>query len=117
MDRAEEAQCGGPERVFLIAGEASGDWSGSLLARALRKARPEVRLEGIGGRRMAAAGVEVRLDSSGWGAIGFFEGVCKVPSLVGALRGTLRLHRRSLWPVLRRVGSSWRCPGRVRRPR
>lgn len=90
MDTSEEARCGGPETVFLIAGEASGDWSGSLLARALRKARPEVKLEGIGGRRMAAAGVDLHLDSSGWGAIGFFEAVCKLPVLLGALRATQR---------------------------
>jgi len=71
--------------VFLSAGEASGDWTGALLAEALRR-HAEVRLTGIGGKRMAAAGVELVADSSGWGAIGVFEAVRKVPRIWRAMR-------------------------------
>jgi len=74
--------------VFLVAGEASGDWAGAMLAQALRKCRPDLRLAGIGGRRMAEAGVELLTDSSGWGAIGVFEALSKLPRVLGILRAT-----------------------------
>src|SRR3990172_5715419 len=60
-------------RVFLVAGEVSGDLHGADLAAELLTLAPEVRLEGIGGRRMAAAGVTLIEDSSDWGVIGWFE--------------------------------------------
>jgi lipid-A-disaccharide synthase len=59
--------------VFLIAGEVSGDLHGADLARALRAAWPGVILEGVGGSRMAAAGVTVVEDSSDWGTMGWID--------------------------------------------
>ena len=45
-------------RVFLIAGEASGDRLGAALMRGLRRTAPEqVRFEGIGGNRMTEEGL------------------------------------------------------------
>jgi len=78
----------GRPSVLLVAGEASGDWAGALLAQALRKRRADLVLRGIGGRRMAAAGVELFADSSDWGAIGVFEAAAKVPRACGVLRKT-----------------------------
>jgi len=46
-------------RVFISAGEPSGDLHGANLARALRERSPGVELVGFGGPRMAAAGVEL----------------------------------------------------------
>jgi len=80
-----------PASVFLAAGEASGDWSGAMLAQALRQLRPDLRLLGIGGRRMAEAGVELFTDSSSWGAIGVFEALSKLPRVLGILRATRHL--------------------------
>ncbi|MGB9187480.1 MAG: lipid-A-disaccharide synthase, partial [Methylovirgula sp.] len=40
-------------RIFLIAGEASGDQLGGGLMRALRRARPDVEFCGVGGAAMA----------------------------------------------------------------
>ncbi len=77
---------GGPGAVFVSAGEASGDWTGSLLVRALRAARPDLTFQGIGSRRLAGAGVEVRFDSATWGAIGIFEGLGKVPRVWRAMQ-------------------------------
>ncbi|MBI3998377.1 MAG: lipid-A-disaccharide synthase [Armatimonadetes bacterium] len=64
---------GGPRRVVFVAGEVSGDAHGADLARELRALDPTVRLEGVGGLRMAAAGVSLIEDSSAWGVIGWFE--------------------------------------------
>lgn len=47
-------------RIFVSAGEASGDWLGAELVRAVRSLDPTVRWFGMGGPRMAEAGVEVR---------------------------------------------------------
>ncbi len=55
-------QDGPAPRVLLVAGEPSGDLHGADLAAALRAERPDVRLEGLGGPRMAAAGVELLED-------------------------------------------------------
>ena len=56
--------------IMIVAGEASGDLHGANLARALRTLRPDVRLVGVGGRHMRAAGMELvhglhRVDAIG----------------------------------------------------
>jgi lipid-A-disaccharide synthase len=60
-------------RIFLVAGEVSGDMHGADLAAHLTQLDPGVRLEGIGGHRMGAAGVRLVQDSSDWGIMGWFE--------------------------------------------
>ena len=59
--------------VWIIAGEASGDNYGAMLAEALRQRRPELRLRGMGGEQMRAAGVELFVDSSELGVVGLVE--------------------------------------------
>ncbi|MBI4864200.1 MAG: lipid-A-disaccharide synthase, partial [Candidatus Riflebacteria bacterium] len=54
-------------RVFISAGEASGDRHAANLARCLRELNPEVRLVGMGGDRMREAGVDVQVDIRGLG--------------------------------------------------
>jgi lipid-A-disaccharide synthase len=44
-------------RILIIAGEASGDVHGANLARALQELKPGTTILGVGGARMAAAGV------------------------------------------------------------
>lgn len=44
--------------VYLVAGEASGDVLGGRLMAALRAARPDVRFAGVGGKMMAAQGLD-----------------------------------------------------------
>jgi len=64
-------------RILIVAGEASGDLQGALLARTLLKANPNLMLSGVGGPAMSAAGVELFYDSSQWGAVGATEIVPK----------------------------------------
>ncbi|MBF0328963.1 MAG: lipid-A-disaccharide synthase [Nitrospirae bacterium] len=47
------------ERVMIIAGESSGELYGALLARELKKRHREISITGMGGEKMAAAGVEL----------------------------------------------------------
>ena len=56
--------------IMIVTGEASGDLHGANLAKALKELQPEIRLVGVGGQHMRAAGVELvhglhRLDVVG----------------------------------------------------
>jgi len=72
---------------MLSAGEASGDLHGSTLCRALMDLHPGVRLFGMGGRRMAAAGMEVIADPTGEAVVGTSEALGRIPELYRAYRG------------------------------
>ncbi len=79
-------------RIFLLAGEVSGDAHGGDLATEILTLDPSIRLEGIGGRRMAAAGVEVIEDSTTWGVIGWIEVARHIPAFLRRLNAiTARL--------------------------
>ncbi|HEY7252125.1 MAG TPA: lipid-A-disaccharide synthase [Methylomirabilota bacterium] len=75
-----------PAPIMLSVGEASGDLHGATLCRALRAIEPDVRLVGMGGGRMAAAGVEVILDPTAHAAVGTSEALGRIPSLYRAYR-------------------------------
>lgn len=66
--------------IYLVAAEASGDALGADLARALRarSARP-LELAGVGGRRMAAAGVPSAFDISDLSVLGILDGLKAYP--------------------------------------
>lgn len=51
-----------PLRVFICAGEHSGDSHGAALAKRLRQRAPDVVLQGLGGPLMREAGVDLALD-------------------------------------------------------
>ena len=74
----------------MVAGEVSGDDQAARLIDALRRRRPEIDVVGAGGRRMAAAGARVLIDTTAWGIIGYAEAYARLP--VFALR-YLRLVR------------------------
>lgn len=51
-----------PLRLFLIAGEHSGDIHAANMVRALKRLHPDVRAQGIGGPEMKEAGVRLHRD-------------------------------------------------------
>lgn len=77
------------KKIFIIAGEVSGDLNASNLVRAVRRLSDSFEFVGIGGRHMRDAGVRLLADSATWGSIGFFEGFIK------GLK---------IYPVARRIG-------------
>lgn len=79
-----------PGAVMLSAGETSGDLHGSTLCRALRDLDPSLRLYGMGGARMAAAGMEVIADPTAHAVVGTSEAVGRVPGLYRAYRALVR---------------------------
>ncbi len=61
------------QTVLIVTGEASGDLHGAELARALLKQQPDLRLLGMGGEKMAQAGVELIFDNRRLGVMGLVE--------------------------------------------
>jgi lipid-A-disaccharide synthase len=61
------------KRVFIIAGEASGDVLGARLMAALRAQAPEIAFSGIGGARMAEAGLASRFPMQELAVMGLAE--------------------------------------------
>lgn len=72
--------------VFLSAGEVSGDMHGAHLARALLALRPDLTLVGVGGPRMAEAGVRVIADVTRHSAVGLTEQLPHVLPVARAFR-------------------------------
>lgn len=77
--------------ILILAGEASGDLHGAILAERLRTARPDLAIRGTGGARMRAAGVDMLEEHEG--VVGFVEVLRHVPShwrLLRRLRERIR---------------------------
>jgi lipid-A-disaccharide synthase len=68
-------------RVFVSAGEPSGDLHGANLLHALRKLRPDVELSGFGGERMAAAGCSLLYPLAEHAVIGLTQAAASVPMI------------------------------------
>jgi lipid-A-disaccharide synthase len=71
--------------MFSVA-EVSGDAHASRLARELLRLRPDAALFGAGGERMAAAGVDVRVDITDTSSFGVADLFDSVPQQLSALR-------------------------------
>ncbi|HKZ06181.1 MAG TPA: lipid-A-disaccharide synthase, partial [Methylomirabilota bacterium] len=76
--------------IMLSAGESSGDLHGGTLCRALRALAPDVGLVGMGGPRMAAAGMEIVADPTSHAVVGTSEAVGRLPALYRAYRTLVR---------------------------
>lgn len=85
--------------VLLVAGEASGDLRGAELVAALRELVPGVRVVGVGGEKLRAAGMEVLVDAAELSTMGLTE-------LFGRLRAILHSYRRVRGAITGRDGES-----------
>ena len=75
-------------RVFLIAGEPSGDRLGGALMDGLKTLRPEVSFDGIGGDAMTAQGLVSRFDMTELSVMGIAEVVPRYRSLMRRIEET-----------------------------
>ena len=66
-------------KIYLIAVEPSADQLGADLAKELRAARPDIKLAGIGGRQMRAAGIPSQMEIGGLAILGITEALKKLP--------------------------------------
>ncbi|MBL8700533.1 MAG: lipid-A-disaccharide synthase [Alphaproteobacteria bacterium] len=75
--------------IFLVAGEPSGDLLGARLIEALRRAAGDgVAIAGVGGDRMAAAGMASLFPVEDLAVMGFAEVLPRLPRILGRLRET-----------------------------
>jgi len=61
------------KKIMIVAGEASGDLHGGKLVESLMRKRPDVRVFGVGGDRMQAAGMELLFHVEDLAFMGFTE--------------------------------------------
>jgi len=77
-------------KYFFSTGEASGELSAVLLARAIRRYDGDAAFEGIGADRMRGAGFELWRDHAGWASMGPLAAIPRVPKLYAAMWATAR---------------------------
>ena len=75
-------------RVFLIAGEASGDKLGAALMAGLKVLRPDVTFDGVGGPLMQAEGLQSRFPMEELSVMGLAEILPKYRALKARIRET-----------------------------
>lgn len=75
-------------RLFISAGDTSGDQHAAHLLRRLRELRPGLVAEGLGGPELAAAGCALHEDLVRQSIFGFSGALRAVPHMLGVLRRT-----------------------------
>lgn len=104
--------------IYLIAGEPSGDALGARLMAALRdETGGAVRFAGIGGERMAAAGLSSLVPIRELAVMGFAEVLPRAPRLLRRIAGTVADIRRRQPAAVVTIDSSgfnWRVARRLR---
>lgn len=88
-----------PASVFISAGEPSGDLHAANLVKALRKIRPDITVQAMGGDALRAAGTEVLVDNRELAVMGLVEVIRHYPLIRWALK-TLQAHLKSHPPDL-----------------
>ncbi|MBS0535450.1 MAG: lipid-A-disaccharide synthase [Proteobacteria bacterium] len=74
--------------VYLVAGEESGDRLGAALIRALRRARPDIEFQGVGGSHMADEGVPSLFPLGELAIIGFAAIARSLPAILTRIAQT-----------------------------
>lgn len=70
-------------RIFLSAGEASGDAYAAALAERIAERSPKVQFEGVGGPRLRAQIGNLVADAARWGAISIVQSLAVAPRAYG----------------------------------
>jgi len=72
-------------KIYLVAGEPSGDVLGAKLIESLKRAFPDVQLFGIGGESMAGQGFHSLFDIKPLSVMGLMEVVPSIPKVLNCL--------------------------------
>lgn len=81
------------KKIFIVAGEASGDIHGANLVKELRKLQPDVNIVGFGGQRMKVAGMDLLYNLADHAVIGFLEVIKNLALIKSLLKTTQRYFR------------------------
>src|SRR5688572_17213416 len=99
-----------PMRIFISAGEPSGDLHGANLIRAIRKLRPDVEFVGFGGERMEQAGCKLLYPLCQLSVMGIWQVLLKIPvfwGIVSFANRYLRSHRPDAVILIDYPGLHW----------
>jgi lipid-A-disaccharide synthase len=77
-------------RIFISAGEASGDLYASRLVEVLKTRHPDAEFFGCAGPRMQAAGVRPIVDQRSLAVVGIIEVIPHIPRILGELNKLVR---------------------------
>ncbi|HEY2842700.1 MAG TPA: lipid-A-disaccharide synthase, partial [Bryobacteraceae bacterium] len=77
-------------RIFISAGEASGDLYAASLVQALQARHPDAEFFGCAGPRMQAAGVRAIVDQRSLAVVGIIEVIPHIPRILGELNKLVR---------------------------
>ena len=77
-------------RIFISAGEASGDLYASRLVEVLKSRHPEAEFFGCAGPRMQAAGVRPVVDQRSLAVVGIIEVIPHIPRILGEMNKLAR---------------------------
>ena len=83
------------KRVFIIAGEASGDVHGANLVKAMAAQDPSLSFRGVGGRELREAGVQLLWDAAEVAVVGLLEVARHLAVITRAFR--LAVHTLRTW--------------------
>jgi lipid-A-disaccharide synthase len=86
-------------RIYISAGEPSGDAHAAPVVEALRRAAPAATIEAFGGPQMAAAGARVLDDMEAYSVVGFVEALEGLPRHYNLLRRTREAFRTGRYDV------------------
>ena len=86
--------------MFVSAGEASGEVLAANLLDAMREHGAAMSVDGIGGERLARAGVTIVQSNVGWASMGPVEALAKIPRLLAIGIRTAAYLRRSAYDLI-----------------
>ncbi len=78
-----------PLRVFMVAGEHSGDHLGAGLIRALRERRSDLAIDGVGGDAMIREGLKPLFPMSDIAVMGIVPVLARLPRILDRIRRTV----------------------------
>jgi lipid-A-disaccharide synthase len=90
----------GAPRIFISAGEPSGDLHAAAIVRALLDRYPQATIEALGGPRMERAGATIRYPMEGLAAFGVVEVVTKLRAHYRLLRALQRDFRNGRYDLV-----------------
>lgn len=105
-------------RLFVSAGEPSGDLHGANLIRAMRDRRPDVEVLGFGGDRMAAAGCNLAFPLCDYAVVGLGAVIKSIPTfyrILGMAREVFEKNRPDALVLIDYPGFHWWLAGLARK--
>jgi lipid-A-disaccharide synthase len=105
-------------RLFISAGEPSGDLHGASLIRCLRERRPDLDIVGFGGERMAAAGCRLVFPLCDMAVVGIGPVLASIPEftrIIGLARESFRAEKPDALVMIDFPGFHWWLAGCARK--